>query len=200
MIANPDSTAVIAQSFSSASSLHLSSSFKQKKGDLRCYLNGFSTAPQYGTFSDMDGENIVIFTRNADKFMKQNLVPCLGYGHDCNPQSKGRTIHQSTKMEGHYGRRPWNNSLWTLVQQPHQAATPFLPYIPMQQAQPLIAPRPASMGPNGQPDANDPGHPGQPALFFQPMRPNIPEVREQPAVDANHCLKTYLLKYQFCNK
>ena len=49
------------------------------------------------------------------------------------------------------------------------------------------------MGPNGQPDAKAPGHPGQPALLFQPMRPNIPEVREQPAVDANHCLKTYLL-------
>ena len=80
-----------------------------------------------------------------------------------------------------------------MVEQLHQIATPFLPYIPMQMAQPFIAQRDAGIGPDGQPDANDPGHPGQPTLPFQPMRPNVPAVREQPAVDANHCLKAYLL-------
>ena len=35
---------------------------------------------QYGTFSVMEGENIVIFARNADKFMRRNLTHSLEMG------------------------------------------------------------------------------------------------------------------------
>ena len=73
-------------------------------------------------------------------------------------------------------------------EQAHQEATPFLPYVLMQMAQLFIAERLAGVAVNGQPDANNPGHPGQPGLVFQPMRPAINAVREQPTVDANHCL------------
>ena len=78
-------------------------------------------------------------------------------------------------------------------EQPFQAATPFMPYQPLQMAQPLIQARPAGVDIHGNPDPNDPGHPGQPQLPFIEMRPPVPAVREQVAVDANHCLKAYLL-------
>ena len=32
----------------------------------------------YGTFSDQEGENIVLFARNADKYMRQSLIASLG--------------------------------------------------------------------------------------------------------------------------
>ena len=35
---------------------------------------------RYGTFSDAEGENIVIFARNADNFMRQHLIPSLEMG------------------------------------------------------------------------------------------------------------------------
>ena len=31
----------------------------------------------YGTFSDLEGENIVLFARNADKYMRQSLISSL---------------------------------------------------------------------------------------------------------------------------
>ena len=56
-------------------------------------------------------------------------------------------------------------------EQDFQAATPFMPFQPMQVAQDLILPRAPGIDVNGQPDANDPGHPGQPALPYIAMRP-----------------------------
>ena len=128
---------------------------------------------QYGTFSDMERENIAIFARNADKFMSRNLTPSL---------EMGMIIIHNLKGEPYIRARRWRDTMdvdperihadhWS--DQPHQPATPFLPYIPMQMAQPLIVQRPAGIGPDGQPDANDPSHPGQPALPFTPMRPNL---------------------------
>ena len=35
---------------------------------------------RHGTFSDAEGENIVIFARNTDNFMRQNLIPSLEMG------------------------------------------------------------------------------------------------------------------------
>ena len=35
---------------------------------------------RHSTFSDAKGENIVIFARNADNFMRQNLIPSLEMG------------------------------------------------------------------------------------------------------------------------
>ena len=72
-------------------------------------------------------------------------------------------------------------------------ASPFMPFQPLQLAQEFIPARPAGIDVNGQPDANNPGHPGQPALPNIAMRPPVPAVREQVAVEANHCLKSYLL-------
>ena len=148
---------------------------------------------QYGTFSDQEDEDIVIFARNADEFMRRNLTPSL---------EMGWIIIYNLKGEPYMRAMRWRNSMdfdperihadhWS--HQPHQAATPLLPYIPMQRAQPLIAQRPAGIGLDGQPDTKDPDHPGRIALPFTPMRPSIPTMREQPAVNANHCLKAYLL-------
>ena len=78
-------------------------------------------------------------------------------------------------------------------EQDFQPASPFMPFQPLQLAQEFIPARPAGIDVNGQPDANDPGHPGQPALPYIAMRPPVPAVREQVAVEANHCLKSYLL-------
>lgn len=78
-------------------------------------------------------------------------------------------------------------------EQPFQAATPFMPYQPLQMAQIMIPARPAGIDIHGNPDPNDQGHPGQPQLPFIEMRPPVPAVREQVAVDANYCLKAYLL-------
>ena len=90
---------------------------------------------QYGTFSDMDRKNIVIFARNADKFMRQYLVPSL---------EMGMIVINNLKGEPYIRARRWRDTMdidperihadhWS--EQPHQAATPFLPYKPMQQAQ-----------------------------------------------------------------
>ena len=141
----------------------------------------------------MEGKNIVIFAKNANKFMKQNLVP---------PLEMGMIVINSLKGEPYILARRWRETMdinpervnadhWS--EQPHQGATPFLPYLPLQLAQPFIAQRPAGIGPDGQPDINDPGHQGQPQVEYQPMRPIVPAVREQPEVDENHCLKAYLL-------
>ena len=70
-------------------------------------------------------------------------------------------------------------------EQDFQAATPFMPFQPMQLAQELVLQRPAGINANGQPDANDPGHLGQPALPYIAMRPPLPAVREQFAVAAS---------------
>ena len=47
-------------------------------GSIETLAKSFKT--QYGTFSDQEGENIVIFARNADKFMRRNLTPSLEMG------------------------------------------------------------------------------------------------------------------------
>ena len=78
-------------------------------------------------------------------------------------------------------------------EQDFQPASPFMPFQPLQLAQEFVAARPAGIDVNGQPDANNPGHLGQPALPYIAMRPPVPAVREQVAVEANHCLKSYLL-------
>ena len=78
-------------------------------------------------------------------------------------------------------------------EQDYQAATPFMPFQPMQLEQALILPRNPGIDVNGLEDENDPGHPGQPALPYIAMRPPVPAVREQVAVTANNCLKAYLL-------
>ena len=59
-------------------------------------------------------------------------------------------------------------------EQDYQAATPFMPFQPMQLEQPLILPRAAGIDVNGLEDANDPGHPGQQALPYIAMRPPVP--------------------------
>ena len=160
-------------------------------GSVEKLAKSFKT--QYGSFSDGEGENIVIFAKNADKFMRRNLTPSL---------EMGMIVIHNLKGEPYIRARRWRDTMdvdperahadhWS--EQPHQPATPFLAFMPMQVAQPLIAPRAAGVAQYGQPDANDPGHPGQPELPFRPMRPNVPAVREQPLVDVNHCLRAYLL-------
>ena len=148
---------------------------------------------RYGTFSDAEGENIIIFAKNADNFMTQNMIPSL---------EMGAIVTQNLRKEPYTRAKRWRDTMtvdpekinadhWR--EQPYQAATPFLPYQPMQMAQNMIPARPAGIDIHGNPDPNDPGHPGQPQLPFIGMRPPVPAVREQVAVDMNYCLKAYLL-------
>ena len=127
-------------------------------GSVEKLAKSFKT--QYGSFSDGEGENIVIFAKNADKFMRRNLTPSL---------EMGMIVIHNLKGEPYIRARRWRDTMdvdperahadhWS--EQPHQPATPFLAFMPMQVAQPLIAPRAAGIAQDGQPDANDPGHPG----------------------------------------
>ena len=148
---------------------------------------------RYGTFSDAEGENIAIFAKNADNFMTQNRIPSL---------EMGTIVVQNLRKEPYIRAIRWRDTMtvdpekinadhWR--EQPYQAATPFMPFQPMQMAQNMIPARPAGIDIHGNPDPNDPGHPGQPQIPFIGMRPPIPAVREQVAVNMNYCLKAYLL-------
>ena len=148
---------------------------------------------RYGTFSDAEEENIVIFAKNADNFMTQNVIPSL---------EMGAIITQNLRKEPYIRAKRWQDTMtvdpekinadhWR--EQPYQAATPFLPYQPMQMAQNMIPARPAGIDIHGNPDPDDTRHPGQPQLPFIGMRPPVPAVREQVAVDTNYCLRAYLL-------
>ena len=148
---------------------------------------------RYGTFSDAEGENITIFAKNADDFMTQNMIPSL---------EMGTIVVQNLRKEPYTRAKRWRDTMtvdpekinadhWT--EQPYQAATPFMPFQPMQMAQDMIPARPAGIDIHGNPDPNDPGHPGQPQIPFIGMRPPIPAVRKQVAVNMNYCLKAYLL-------
>ena len=149
---------------------------------------------RYGAFSDAEGENIVIFAKNADTFMTQNMIPSL---------EMGTIILRNLKKEPLIRAKRWRDTMtvdpekinadhWR--EQPYQAATPFMPFQPMQMAQVMIPARPAGIDIHGNPDPDDPGHPGQPQLPFIEMRPPIQAVREQVAVDRDYCLRAYLLR------
>ena len=148
---------------------------------------------RYGTFSDAEGENIVIFARNADNFMTQNLIPSLEMGMIVIYNLKGEPYIRAKRWRDTMDVDPERINADHWREQPFQAATPFMPYQPLQMAQPMIQARPAGIDIHGNQDPNDPGHPGQPQLPYIEMRPPVQAVREQVAVNANHCLKAYLL-------
>ena len=147
------------------------------------------------TFSDAEGENIVIFARNADNFMRQHLIPSLEMGMiiihnlkgepytrakrwrdtmDIDPERVNADhcteVRFSTFFSGGFiaaivvnlpERKLAKRTFVHWREQDFQAATPFMPFQPMQLAQELIMQRPTGVNVNGQPDANDPGHPGR---------------------------------------
>ena len=138
---------------------------------------------RYGTFSDAEGENIVIFARNADNFMTQNLIPSLEMGMIVIYNLKGEPYIRAKRWRDTMDVDPERINADHWREQPFQAATPFMPYQPLQMAQPLIQARPAGIDVHGNPDPNDPGHPGQPQLPFIEMRPCLlytsPSPRDQ---------------------
>ena len=148
---------------------------------------------RHGTFSDAEGENIVIFARNADNFMRQNLIPSLEMGMIVIHNLKGEPYIRAKRWRDTMDIDPERVNADHWCEQDFQPASPFMPFQPLQLAQEFIPARPAGIDVNGQPDANNPGHPGQPVLPYIAMRPPVPAVREQVAVEANHCLKSYLL-------
>ena len=148
---------------------------------------------RHGTFSDAEGENIVIFARNADNFMRQHLIPSLEMGMIVIHNLKGEPYIRSKRWRDTMDIDPKRVNADHWCEQDFQPASPFMSFQPLQLAQEFIPARPAGIDVNGQPDANDPGHPGQPALPYIAMRPPVPAVREQVAVEAHHCLKSYLL-------
>ena len=148
---------------------------------------------RHSTFSDAKGENIVIFARNADNFMRQNLIPSLEMGMIVIHNLKGEPYIRAKRWRDTMDIDPERVNADHWCEQDFQPASPFMPFQPLQLAQEFIPARPAGIDVNGQPDANNPGHPGQPVLPYIAMRPPVPAVREQVAVEANHCLKSYLL-------
>jgi hypothetical protein len=79
-------------------------------------------------------------------------------------------------------------------EQPYQKATPFLPYQPAVQFKAYRAAKAGGVLEDGQPDPENPPDLGQEEVAYQPMRPSVAAVREQPEVKDDHCLKHYLLK------
>jgi hypothetical protein len=119
---------------------------------------------RHGTFSDAEGENIVIFTRNADNFMRQNLIPSLEMGMIVIHNLKGEPYIRAKRWRDTMDIDPERINADHWCEQDYQAATPFMPFQPMQLAQDLILPRNPGIDVNGLEDENYPGHPGQPAL------------------------------------
>ena len=148
---------------------------------------------RHGTFSDAEGKNIVIFARNADKFMRQHLIPSLEMGMVIIYNLKGEPYTRAKRWRDTMDIDPERVNADHWCEQDFQPASPFMPFQPMQLAQEQILQRDAGIDVNGQPDPNDPGHPGQVGLPYIAMRPPVPAVREQVAVTVDHCLKAYLL-------
>jgi hypothetical protein len=148
---------------------------------------------RHGTFSDAEGENIVIFARNADKFMRQHLIPSLEMGMIIIYNLKGEPYTRAKRWRDTMDIDPERVNADHWCEQDFQPASPYMHFQPMQLAQEQILQRDAGIDVNGQPDPTDPGHPGQVGLPYIAMRPPVPAVREQVAVTADHCLRAYLL-------
>ena len=148
---------------------------------------------RHGTFSDAEGENIVIFARNADKFMRQHLIPSLEMGMIIIYNLKGEPYTRAKRWRDTMDIDPERVNADHWCEQDFQPASPYMHFQPMQLAQEQILQRDAGIDVNGQPDPTDPGHPGQVGLPYIAMRPPVPAVREQVAVTADRCLKAYLL-------
>ena len=95
------------------------------------------------TFLDAEGENIVIFARNADNFMRQNLIPSL---------EMGMIVIHNLKGEPYIRAKRWRDTMdidpelvnadhW--CEQDFQPASPFMPFQLLQLAQEFVAARPA---------------------------------------------------------
>ena len=147
----------------------------------------------YGTFSDQDGENIVLFAKNVDKYMQQSLIPSLEMGMIVITCLKGTPYVRARRWMETTDRDPDRIHADHWCAQPHQRATPFLPFQPAVAAIEFRAPRAAGIGADGNPEQGNLGDPGQEAVNFQPMRPSVAAVREQSLDEANHCLKHYLM-------
>jgi hypothetical protein len=89
---------------------------------------------RYGTFSDAEGENIVIFARNADNFMTQNLIPSLEMGMIVIYNLKGEPYIRAKRWRDTMDVDPERINADHWREQDFQAATPFRPYQPLQMA------------------------------------------------------------------
>ena len=176
---------------------------------------------QYGTFSDREDEDIVKFARNADEFMRRNLTPSLEMGWIILHNLEGEPYMRAMRWRnsGVFDPKKIHADHWS--HQPYQAATPLIPNhlnsrghllcnycgIP---SHPRSACRhrirdlengiirnnhPAKGTMSSDNQTGEEARAGLTAATDQEnlMRPNTPAIREQPAVDANHCLKAYLL-------
>ena len=147
----------------------------------------------HGTFSDLEGENIVLFAKNVDKYQLQSLIPSLEMGMiviTClqeEPYIRARRWIDTTDQDPD---RP-NADHW--CEQPHQGATPFLPYEPEVLERVYRPARVAGTLADGSPDPARPEDPGQTKRLYKPMRPSVAAVRYQPEVKEEYCLKHYLL-------
>ena len=118
----------------------------------------------YGTFSDQDGEKIVLFAKNVDKYMQQSLIPLLEMGMIVITCLKGTPYVRARRWMETTDRDPDRVHADHWCAQPRQRATPFLPFQPAVAAIAFRAPRPAGQGADGNPDPEDLGDPGQEAV------------------------------------
>ena len=81
----------------------------------------------------------------------------------------GMIVIHNLKGEPYIRAKRWRDTMdidpeWVNAdhwcEQNFQPASPFMPFQPLQLAQEFVAARPAGIDVNGQPDANNPGHPG----------------------------------------
>jgi hypothetical protein len=148
----------------------------------------------YGTFSDLEWENIVLFAKNVDKYKLQSLIPSLEMGMIVITCLQGKPYIRARRWMDTTDRDPDRPHADHWCEQPRQKATPFLPYEPEILQKTYRAPKEAGTLQDGQPDPESPADPGQEEVPYKPMRPSVAAVREQPEVKKDRCLKYYLLK------
>jgi hypothetical protein len=148
----------------------------------------------YGTFSNLEGENIVLFAKNVDKYKLQSLIPSLEMGMIVITCLQGEPYIRARRWMDTTDRDPDRAHADHWCEQPYQKATPFLPYQPAIQHKAYRAAKAQGLLEDGQPDPDSPPDLGQEEVAYQPMRPSVAAVREQPEVKDNRCLKHYLLK------
>jgi hypothetical protein len=84
----------------------------------------------HGTFSDLEGENIVLFAKNVDKYQLQSLIPSLEMGMIVITCLQGEPYIRARRWIDTTDQDPDRPNADHWCKQQHQGATPFLPYEP----------------------------------------------------------------------
>jgi hypothetical protein len=148
------------------------------------HKNNFLT--QYGTFEDKDSQNITRWLGKADIYQAAHMIESLEMGSIIIHCIKGDPARKVRRMLDVPGVNYINSDHYS--QQEEQLAVAYTPYRERREA----GEAPAVI-PEGEPNAGAVNPLAGQNLAMRPARPAILPVRYQPPVEADHCLKHYLL-------